>query len=451
MSAPTAEAAAGTKGEGMQGAINDALLRVLARELVVSMGCTEPAAAALAGATAAMCLRKEFGAEPESIAVAASRDVIKNAMSVGLPNSSLRGLRAAVALGALGGDPEEGLAVLTHVTRATEARAEEMLAKERVSLTMQEDVPPVFITVTVRSADHEAAATISHFHDRLESLVVDGEKRFDLLKEVQAPFAGMPAELFPGGYPTFAQMIEFADSVDLGAIAFLVEAAATNMKISDHSLTAHYGIEVGHQALRFAESRDAVIAALGLATAKAAAASDARMAGCPYPVIINSGSGNQGITATVPVAILAEKIGASYEALARALALSSIVAITIAARKERLSSLCGVFTAAIGTACGFVRLLGGGKEEINLAVNNMVGNLTGMICDGAKGTCALKIHSAVNAAALAALMAMEGKGPPADAGIVGVDADASIAHVERLAHEGMGLTDRVILEIMMRK
>jgi L-cysteine desulfidase len=223
------------------------------------------------------------------------------------------------------------------------------------------------------------------------------------------------------------------------------------MEMSEHSLKSHYGIEVGHQSMNFAGNRVTIIEALSIATAKAAAASDARMAGCALPVVINSGSGNQGITATVPVAIFAEKIGASRESLARALALSSIVAITIASKKERLSSLCGVFTAAIGTACGFVRLLGGGKDEINHAVNNMVGNLTGMICDGAKGTCALKIHSAVNAAALSALMAMAGKGPPADAGIVGFDADSSISNVERLAHEGMGLTDRIILDIMLEK
>jgi L-cysteine desulfidase len=435
----------------MQSTINDALLRLLTKELVVSMGCTEPAAAALAGAIAAASLRKEFGIEPEMISVEASPHVIKNAMFVGLPNSSLRGLRAAAVLGALGGNPDDGLAVLAKVTPETEVHAEKILGEGQVSLLMQENVPPVFIKVTVRSANHEVSATISHFHDRLESLMVDGDERLDLSKEVHSPYAEMPIDLFPGGYPTFAQMIEFSDSVDLGAIAFLVDAATINMKMSDHSLTAHYGIEVGNQSMHFAENRDAVIEAMSMATAKAAAASDARMAGCAYPVIINSGSGNQGITATVPVATLAEKIGASYEALARALALSSTVAITTASRKERLSSLCGVFTAAIGTACGFVRLLGGGRAEIDLAVNNMVGNLTGMICDGAKGTCALKIHSAVNAAALSALMAMEGKGPPADAGIVGADADASIGNVERLAHEGMGITDRVILDIMMKK
>jgi L-cysteine desulfidase len=183
--------------------------------------------------------------------------------------------------------------------------------------------------------------------------------------------------------------------------------------------------------------------ALNVATAKAASASYARMAGSSLPVVINSGSGNQGITTTVPVAVVAERMGASRETLARALALSSIVAITVAARKGRLSSLCGAFTAAIGTACGFVYLFGGRGREINSAVNNMVGNLTGMICDGAKGTCALKIDSAV--------MAMEGKGAPSDAGIVGVDADQSIDHLERIVCEGMDATDRTILDIMLMK
>jgi L-cysteine desulfidase len=434
----------------MQNTVNDTLLKVLAKELIVSMGCTEPAAATLAGAKAASALRQEFGLEPQKIFINASRDVIKNAMSVGLPNSSLRGLKAAVVLGALGGNPEAGLAVLATIAPEAEIHARKLLERGQVELLLQENVPPVFIKATVCSSDHEATAIIAHFHDRLESLLVDGQERLSFAKEGLGPLQQQEStNLFPGGYPTFAQMIAFADTVDLDAIAFLVEAAKINMKVSDHSFTEHYGIEVGRQACRFSENRIAIIEAMSMATAKAAAASDARMAGCAYPVVINSGSGNQGITVTVPIAILAEKLGASDESLARALALSSIVAITIASKKERLSALCGVFTAAIGTTCGFVRLLGGKEKEINLAVNSMVGNLTGMICDGAKGTCALKIHSAVNAAALSALMAMEGKGAPADTGIVGADADASINNVERLARDGMRVTDRVILDILM--
>ena len=435
----------------MQNELNDTLLNVLKKELIVAMGCTEPAAAALAGAKAAFALRAEFGLEPEWISVEASRDVIKNAMSVGLPNSSLRGLRSAVVLGALSGNPQDGLAVLAKITPETEVRAKEFLQDRQVELVIRENVPAVFVKATVRSGKHEASATIAHFHDRLVSLLVDGTEQLEPSLDWKRSHSEMIATIFPHGYPTFAQMIEFADSIPLEAISFLVDAASINLKMSEHSLKSHYGIEVGHHSMKFAGSGVTITEALSMAAARAAAASDARMAGCALPVIINSGSGNQGITATVPVAILAEKIGASRESMARALALSSIVAITIASKKGRLSSLCGVFTAAIGTACGFVRLLGGGKDEINLAVNNMVGNLTGMICDGAKGTCALKIHSAVNAAALSALMAMEGKGPPADAGIVGCDADSSISSIERLAHEGIDLCDRVILDIMLEK
>jgi L-cysteine desulfidase len=434
----------------MHDRMNHDLLIVLKKELIEAMGCTEPAAAALAGATAAMALRREFSLEPERIAVAASRDVIKNAMSVGLPNSSLKGLKAAVVLGAVSGNPQDGLAVLARITPETEDRSRVFLDEERVDLALREGAPAIFIEVTARAGGHETVATIAHLHDRLESLRVDGVERVRLSSDGSDVPSEMPA-IFPNGYPSFAQMIDFADSVDPDAISFLVDAAVINLRLSDHSLGGHYGIEVGRQSITFAGNRSAVIDALNIAGAKAAAASDARMAGSPLPVVINSGSGNQGITTTVPVAVLAEKIGASRESLARALALSSIVAITIASRKGRLSSLCGAFTAAIGTACGFVRLLGGGRYEINRAVNNMVGNLTGIICDGAKGTCALKIDSAVHAAALSAVMAMDGKGAPADAGIVGVDADASIDHLERIVCEGMDVTDRTILDIMLTK
>lgn len=434
----------------MNDQINDDMLAVLKKELIVAMGCTEPAAAALAGATAATILRREFALEPERLSVAASRDLIKNAMSVGLPNSSLRGIKAAVVLGAVSGDPQDGLAVLAGITPEAEIRARAFLDGDRIDLTLRESAPAIFIEVTALAGGHEAVATFAHLHDKLESLCVDGVERIRPAGGKADVSSGKPV-IFPNGYPSFAQMIDFADSVDPDALSFLVHAAVVNMRLSEHSLCEHYGIEVGRQSMTFAGNRSAIIDALNIATAKAAAASDARMAGSALPVVINSGSGNQGITATVPVAVLAERIGASGESLARALALSSIVAITIASRKERLSSLCGAFTAAIGTTCGFVRLLGGGKEQMNRAVNNMVGNLTGIICDGAKGTCALKIDSAVHAAALSALMAMDGKGAPADAGIVGVDADASIDHLERIVCEGMGLTDRTILDIMLAK
>lgn len=435
----------------MKDRMNHDLLIVLKKELIEAMGCTEPAAAALAGASAVHALRTTFGLEPDHLSVAASRDIIKNAMSVGLPNSSLRGLKAAVVLGALSGNPQDGLAVLAGITPAVDDRARVILEEERVDLHLREGAPAVFIEVTAKAGGHETVATIVHLHDRLESLCVDGVEQVKLSTEGQDAPPGMPPAIFPNGYPNFAQMIDFAGSVDLHAISFLLDAAAINMKLADHSPDDHPLPGVPRHPLTLAADRKAIMDALNTATAKAASASYARMAGSSLPVVINSGSGNQGITTTVPVAVLAERMGASREALARALALSSIVAITVAARKGRLSSLCGAFTAAIGTSCGFVSLLGGGSREVNCAVNNMVGNLTGIICDGAKGTCALKIDSAVHAAALSAVMAMDGRGAPADAGIVGVDADKSIDHLERIVCEGMDVTDRTILDIMLTK
>jgi len=430
--------------------INQELLGVLKKEMVEAMGCTEPAAAALAAAAAATVLRSSFGLMPERITVAASRDMIKNSMSVGLPNASLKGLKAAVALGAIGGNPKDGLAVLAAITQETEYLARQFLEDGRVELIMRDEVPPVFIKVTTWTGGHEIVSLITHRHDRLESLNVDGEELIGKGEEGRDEPADR-ADIFLKGYPSFDQMVDFADSVALKDIDFLVDAALVNLRLSEHSLDEHYGIEVGRQSMTFVGERSAVMDAMNTATAKAAAASDARMAGSALPVVINSGSGNQGITTTVPIIVLAQKIGASRESLSRALALSNIVAITITARKGRLSSLCGAFTAAIGTACGFVKLLGGGKNEINRAVNNMVGNLTGIICDGAKGTCALKIDSAVHAAALSSVMAMDSTSASAGGGIIGVDADASIDHLERIVCEGMDATDRTILDIMLMK
>jgi L-cysteine desulfidase len=439
-----------SEGYFMMDQMNHDLLIVLKKELIAAMGCTEPAAAALAGATAVQALRTKFALEPERMSVTASRDIIKNAMSVGLPNSSLRGLKAAVVLGALSGKPQDGLAVLAGITPDVEARARVILKEERVDLQLKEGAPVIFIQVSAQAGGHETVATIAYLHDRLESLLIDGVEQVNRSTEDEDVPSGMPA-IFPNGYPSFAQMIAFADSVDLDAISFLLDAAFINMRLADPSFDGGSIREVQRPPVDLAQNRGAIMDALNSATAKAASASYARMAGSPLPVVINSGSGNQGITTTVPVAVLAQKMGASRESLARALALSSIVAITIAARKGRLSSLCGGFTAAIGTSCGFVRLLGGGSQEIHRAVNNMVGNLTGIICDGAKGTCALKIDSAVHAAALSAVMAVDGQGAPSDAGIVGNDADDSIDHLERIVCEGMDMTDRTILDIMLTK
>jgi L-cysteine desulfidase len=191
--------------------------------------------------------------------------------------------------------------------------------------------------------------------------------------------------------------------------------------------------------------------AYALGAVYASAASDARMAGCPLPVVINSGSGNQGITVSVPLLVMARYLGTDEDHLVRALCTSHLVALVLTAKKDRLSALCGAFTAAIGTACGLVYLLGGDVDAMDRAVNNMVGNLTGIICDGAKGTCALKIYSSVEAAAVSCRLALGGISPRDESGIVGKDALQSFSYLTQISHEGMEQTDRTILAIMMGK
>ncbi len=238
------------------------------------------------------------------------------------------------------------------------------------------------------------------------------------------------------------------------AIDLVLEAKETNLAIARHALDKEYGLSVGRIAAEpIGKEPRSLAEAFSLGSAMAAAASDARMAGCPLPVIINSGSGNQGITLTVPIAVVASYLKKDDEQLGRALLLSQLIGLGLTARKDRLSALCGgAFTAAIGTACGLVYLLGGNLEEMDRAFNTMVGNLTGIICDGgAKSTCALKIYSCVEAANLACKLAFRGLSPGSESGIVGKSSMESMDFLSRISHEGMEQTDKTILSIMLGK
>ncbi|MFA6688664.1 MAG: serine dehydratase subunit alpha family protein [Sphaerochaetaceae bacterium] len=424
-------------------------LGLLEKELVIAMGCTEPAAAALAGAKAAELL----GARPEFVAISTSRDMVKNAMGVGLPNCELKGIQAAVALGVVGGDCSKGLGILSVITDSQRKAAAEMAREDRVSLQMVSEVPPLYIEVTVSAGGSTAKAVISGEHDRFSHMEKDGKVLLDLGlvpdSLAEASDALSQEEL---AALSLDEIIDFANSAPRRALDIVLEAARTNMAIARHAFVGNYGLSVGRifgETLPF-EPRT-LGEAFALGTALAASASDARMAGCPMPVMINSGSGNQGITVTVPLAVLASFLKKSDDELGRALCVSELVGLVLTSRKDRLSALCGAFTAAIGTSCGMVYLMGGDRATMDRAVNTMVGNLTGIICDGAKMTCALKIYSCVDAAALSCRLAFKGIAPGCESGIVGKDSLQSIDFLSRISHEGMEQTDRTILSIMMDK
>lgn len=421
----------------------NAVLNLLKKEMMPAMGCTEPAAAALCGAKA----HELLGAgELESLRINASRDMVKNAMGVGIPSSPLKGLGVAVALGYAVGSTKDGLSILSALTNGQVEEAKGI----KTELSMVHDVPPLYVSVTAKSVDgRECTAAISGEHDRFCLLEKNGEVLLSLPLD---PSEGSAADEDILRELTFEEVMEFADTVDVGELSFVRDAIRTNYEIADFSIEGNFGLEVGKTMLEgIREPLISLKDAFSKGAALAAAGSDARMSGCPMPVIINSGSGNQGITVTVPVKVVADYLGCTEERAIRAVCISEIVGLILTAKKNRLSALCGVFTAAIGTACAWVYLLGGDSRMMNMAINTMVGNLSGIICDGAKSTCALKIYSSLECASMSVRLALKGLSPGSESGIVGGKISETIENLSRLCNEGMKATDETVMSIMINK
>ena len=421
----------------MEQSANDYFTGLLKKELICAMGCTEPAAAALAGAAA----RVELGLKPEQIRIRASRDIIKNAMHVGIPNSTLKGISAAVALGIAVGDPSESLSILANTSKSQEDEARAFLSGGMIKLDLAEAVPPIFIEVELEARGKTACARVEHEHHNVK-IFKNGKKTASSTRaENNSP---------ENSFLTLARIHEYSENIPLEEIAFLIKAAETNLSIAEHSMKTGYGIGVG-PAMAAGENNNTLEYFFRKGSSLAAAASDARMAGCAMPVVINSGSGNQGITISVPVLVLARGLNAGDEETARSLCLAHLTALMITSRKDRLSALCGAFTASIGTAVGFIRLLKGSEEDMNNIVDNMVANLIGIICDGAKGSCAMKIYSCVQAAAMSTKIVLAGRSVSRAEGIVGENMDNNLTYIQRISHDGMAPLDRVVLDIMLEK
>jgi L-cysteine desulfidase len=408
-------------------------LNLFQEELVTAMGCTEPAAVALAGAAA----RESLDAAPDTILIRASRDIIKNTMNVGIPNTPLKGITAAAALGIVIGNPVNGLNILSALSEEQESAAARLTRSGTIKLELVRDVPSVFIEVCLGKEGRNITARIADKHDRVEILNANNEVISSKAK---------PAD--KAGLLTPKKIFNFVRSVNPEKIEFLIDAAEVNLNLAEHSAKVGYGIGVGKTMLSGGSNEQNIF---HVGASLAAAASDARMAGCSKPVIINSGSGNQGITVSVPVLILARGLGKSRDETARALCLSQLIALMLAERKGRLSALCGVFTAAVGTGAGFVRIMGGNDQAVTFCIKNMIGNLMGMICDGAKGSCALKIYTCVKAAELSARLAMAGSSIPDSEGILADRLEDTLNIVEKISHQGMIPLDETILEVMIEK
>lgn len=418
------------------------IIDLINREVVPAIGCTEPIAVALCTARAAETL----GAGPERIAVRLSANILKNAMGVGIPGTGMIGLPIAVALGALIGRSEYRLEVLRDVTPEAVERGREMIGRRCISIGLKEGVcEKLYIEAEVEAAGHRAVAVIAGGHTDFVFVSRDGEVLFDK----RTP-AGCDEEV--GEVPlTLARVWDFAMTSPVEELRFILETRRLNMAAAERSLAGEYGHCVG-RTLRCDRERKVMGDSLFTRILSyTSAACDARMAGAMIPVMSNSGSGNQGIAATLPVAVYADEVHASEEQTIRALALSHLTVIYIKQSLGRLSALCGCVVAATGSSCGITYLMGGGYEQAAAAVKNMIANLTGMICDGAKPSCAMKLTSGVSTAVLSAMMAMDGRCVSSVEGIIEEDVDRCIRNLTAIGREGMDETDRLVLRIMTNK
>ena len=426
----------GEMGRMMEQKLYQEYLDLLRRELVPALGCTEPIAIAYAAAAA----RRELGGFPDRMELKCSGNIIKNVKGVTVPNSGgMKGLAAAAILGVVGGDPDRELEVLEGVTDAHRARTRELVSEDYCACSLQEGVANLYIAVRVFAGSHWAEVIIVSRHTNIARITRDGEVTFD---------SGIGA-LEPGeeAYSplTLKGILEFANEAKLEDVASILDQQIEmNTAIAREGLSKPYGAQVGRTLLEVygdnVETR---------ARAHAAAGSDARMSGCPLPVVINSGSGNQGMTVCLPIVEYARELGASKEQLYRALLVANLAAIHQKKFIGSLSAYCGAVSAACGAGAGITYLHGGDYAVIGRTIVNTLANVAGMVCDGAKPSCAAKIASAVEAAILAHHLSQAGHTFHAGEGIVRDDVEETIRSVGYVGRVGMKETDLEILEIML--
>lgn len=426
--------------------INDAerqqIIALVKREVVPAIGCTEPIAVALCVAKAAETL----GVKPEKISVWLSANILKNAMGVGIPGTGMIGLPIAIALGALIGKSEYQLEVLKDsVPEAVEA-GKRFIDEKRISIALKPNIDEkLYIEVCCEAGSDRSTAIIAGGHTSFVYVSHNG----DVLLDKQTASAEEEENAVPD--LTLRKVYDFAMTAPLDEIRFILDTARLNKAAAEQSFTGNYGHGLGKMLRGTYEHKVMGDSVFSHILSYTSGACDARMAGAMIPVMSNSGSGNQGISATLPVVVYAEENGKSEEELIRALMLSHLTVIYIKESLGRLSALCGCVVAATGSSCGITWLMGGTYEQITYAVQNMIANLTGMICDGAKPSCALKVTTGVSTAVLSAIMAMENRCVTSVEGIIDQDVDQSICNLTRIGSQGMNETDKLVLDIMTNK
>ena len=423
--------------------IRERIISLVNKEVVPAIGCTEPMAVALCTAKAATTL----GRRPERIEVFLSPNMLKNAMGVGIPGTGMIGLPIAVSLGALIGKPEYELEVLKDLTPATLEQGKRYINDADIDIKLKQgNVDKLYIEVVCRAGSDMAMAIISGSHTHFVFVERNGE----VVMDNRGGHGGADEEE-DDIQLNFRLVYDFATTAPLDEISFILKTKEYNMKAAEESIKGNYGHCLGKTMDRPLSHGIFGNNIFSHILSRTASACDARMGGAMIPVMSNSGSGNQGICATNPVVVYAMENENTEEELIRALMLSHLTAIYIKQSLGKLSALCGCVVASTGSSCGITYLMGGDYTRICNSVKNMVANLTGMICDGAKPSCALKISSGVSTALLSALLSMEGKCVTSAEGIVDDDVDKCIHNLTSIGADAMRATDDMVLDIMTHK
>ena len=418
------------------------IIALVKREVVPAIGCTEPMAVALAVAKA----KETLGSLPKQIVVWLSANMLKNAMGVGIPGTGMIGLPIAIALGALVGKSEYSLEVLKDTTPEDVEQGKEYIAQNRIKILQKKDTAEkLYIEVECHNGDDNVSVIITGAHTHFSRIAKNGEVLLDDSASSSGDGAAEDPKL------TMRMVYDFAMTAPESEIHFILETAELNKRAAEMSLNNRFGHGLGRTIFMEPKCQFFGNGIYSKILSYTSAACDARMAGVKVPVMSNSRSGNQGIAATLPVWVFAKERLKTEEELARALMLSHLTVIYIKQSFGRLSPLCGCVVAATGSACGITWLLGGTYEQIVYAVKNMIANITGMICDGAKPSCSLKVATGVSTAVLSAMLAVEDEVVTPAEGIIDEDVEKCVRNMAAIGLQGMAATDNLVLDIMTNK
>ena len=434
------------------------IIGLIRKEVKPALGCTEPIAVALAVAKSMEIIEEQGNLGGQdwknngdfSLKVEVSGNILKNGMGVGIPGTGMVGLHIAAALGAVCGKSAYGLEVLNDLSESAIEHAKQLIADSVVNISLADTELKLYVKATVETKDGKSSYTvIENDHDNIVETGFNGNILSSASVSTSEDTADQKSTL---DYNlTVREILDFASNVAYEDIEFILESRTLNLALAKEGMKGSYGLKVGY-AISLEANREVFgTDFLSYAMALTAAASDARMAGCTLAAMSNSGSGNQGITVTMPVIAYSRKYGTSDEQLARALVLSHLIAIHIKGYLGKLSALCGCVIASTGASCGLVYLRGGDYEQICSAIKNMIGNITGMVCDGAKVGCAMKVASGVSSALQSAVLAREGICISEHEGIIEKDIEKTIHNLGRIGSVGMQHTDNMILDIMVCK